>query len=309
MGGMRSMALSFLSLLLAGVPVSRAEAPGSLAAPQNATVEVDVTCDGTGTRLQDALNALHPFASAYEVRVSGYCPEPLYIEKFLHLRLVSADAGARASVGKIYVASSAHNVYVDRLRVVDTGVRHIQSPSPSIRAGNNRFEMNDSEVVCELTAASYDGCRGVLKELGVGAFFNVDLTGAGWIFRTIESLRSTVQVVAYSRESYAFEPCLEMDGLRAEDRGNMLVYQGVGCPPISVDVSDHSFMRFFLADGSSIAKTYAGDFGKLVVYDRSRPSGANGKSRTYRQMVGSTSCGRFSIAVAAGESKKNYCGD
>jgi hypothetical protein len=308
MSGLWSIALSFLCLLLAGVPVSRADAPGSLAAPQNATVEVDVACDGTGTRLQDALDELHPFASAYEVRVSGYCPEPLYIEKFLYLRLMSADAGARASVGKIYVASSAHNVYVDRLRVVDTGEKHVQSPSFSIRAGNNRFEMNDSEVVCEATAASYAGCRGVLKETGVGAFYNVDLTGEGWIYRTIESLRSSVQLVAYDRGSYAFEPCLEMDRVRAEDRGYMLVYQGVGCPPISVDVSDHSFMRFFLADGSSIANTYAGDFGKLIVYDRSPPSGANGKSRTYRQMVGSTSCGLFSIAVASGEAKKNYCG-
>lgn len=307
MGGSRAVVLSFLCLLLSGVPASRAAGQGSLT-PQNATVEVDVACDGTGTRLQDTLNGLNPFASAYEVRVSGYCPEPLYIEKFLYLRLVSADAVARASVGKIYVATSAHNVYVDRLRVVDTGIRHIDAASYSIRAASNRFEMNDSEVFCEFIAAPARPCKGVLKDMGLGLFYNVDFTGQGWASRALTALRSTVFVFAYNRESFDAALCLELDSVEARDRGSMQVYQGVGCPTLSVSVGDHSDGYVALNDSSSIAKAQVADLAKLSVYDRAGSSRPNGKLRTYRQMVGSTSCGLFSVVHAVGEAKKNYCG-
>lgn len=307
MAVLRSVSLSFLCLLLSGVHLSRAEASGTLA-PQNATVEVDVACDGTGTRLQEALNALNPFASAYEVRVSGYCPEPLYIEKFMYLRLVSADAGARASVGKIYVATSAHNVYVDRLRVVDTGVRHIDAASYSIRAGNNRFEMNDSEVVCELTAVDARPCRGVRKDTGWGLFYNVDYTGQGWISRTLIAVRSYVFLFAYNRESFNAATCLEFSSAEVRDGGSLQAYQGVDCPPLSVNVGDHSYGYVALNHGSSIENAKVDDFAKLTVYDRAGASGANGKLRTYRQMVGSTSCGLFSIAHALVDTKKNNCG-
>lgn len=307
MAVLRSVSLSFLCLLLSGVHLSRAEASGTLA-PQNATVEVDVACDGTGTRLQEALNALNPFASAYEVRVSGYCPEPLYIEKFMYLRLVSADAGARASVGKIYVATSAHNVYVDRLRIVDTGVRHVDSASYSIRAASNRFEMNDSEVVCELAAVDARPCLGVVKDMGLGVFYNVDFTGQGWWNKSLLALRSTVFVWGHNRETPDAAPCLELSYVGVLQRGAMTAYQGIGCPPLSVGLGDHSSGYVALNVGSSIENAKVDDFAKLTVYDRAGASGANGKLRTYRQMVGSTSCGLFSIAHALVDTKKNNCG-
>jgi hypothetical protein len=61
-----------------------------------------VTCDGTGTALQDALNSLNPVANVYEVRVSGHCPESLAVSRFTQLTIRSADAANRATIGNVF---------------------------------------------------------------------------------------------------------------------------------------------------------------------------------------------------------------
>jgi len=62
---------------------------------------VNVACDGTGTKLQDALNAVNPTANVYDFRISGTCPESLKVSGFSQLTLRSSDLANPATIGRV----------------------------------------------------------------------------------------------------------------------------------------------------------------------------------------------------------------
>lgn len=117
---------------------------------------VTVNCNGAGTKLQDALDGLNPVANVYDVRVTGYCPEPLSIRGFSQLTIRSSDVANRATIGMITfggilgdpnVGTANGTVWLRDLIISMTN-NGIGSPAIQVQQGNN-IELQNILVSCD----------------------------------------------------------------------------------------------------------------------------------------------------------------
>jgi len=154
----RAITILFASLALISIADAQKGKPGggggTTPPPPYSPVVVNVACDGTGTKLQDALNALNPVANVYEVRVSGVCPESLVINGFAGLTLTSPTAGSASTIGRIESGTSGFGSKIT--------IRNLNLSSDYLAAAMYIF---DSEIQAEdvvFVCTTRDGCANLI---------------------------------------------------------------------------------------------------------------------------------------------------
>ncbi len=287
MNAIRAIGILLASLALMSVAEAQKGGgkPGGGTPTPYSPVIVNVACDGTGTKLQDALNALNPFANAYEVRVSGVCPESLTIDKYQWLKIISKDTNAQGSIGKVNIGTSAKSIFLERLYVVDDG----SQGNGTVIARNSNLVLSDIEIVCDLSASSSRTyCIAVTQVSGQGKFYNVAFSGLSWLKgRRYDGFRVKAE---FSSAANGENVCLGFDTFQTYDGSKLAIVQGSNCNSIRVLVNGGSHGEVNIGSGSLIEKAVLGDLSRLLIYDDG--------SSTFHELVTETICGDFAVAKA-----------
>lgn len=216
-------------------------------------VIVNVTCDGTGTKLLDALNVLNPLTNVYEVRVSGICPESLTIENFQNLTITSAMADANPTIGAVAIAQNANVVKLSRL------VLNNKTTLESVDAKNAHLVLNDLDIFCETAS-----CGGVTKKFGVASLYKVAFhnSNCGQPCSQITASDSDLLLVPSAKDEYDSGLCLKI-GTVVVSNGTALLKQGVNCVElIDIALTDHAVVLLYA--GTSPVSASVGDLSILT---------------------------------------------
>ena len=93
----------------------------SLRPPSNNTaVVVNVVCDGTGTKVANALANINPLIAVYEVRLTGQCPEDVSVSDFFRLKVTSANPSSPATINSFDNANSI-DVTLENVKILHKG--------------------------------------------------------------------------------------------------------------------------------------------------------------------------------------------
>ena len=115
----------------------------------SAAVIINVACDGSGTKIADALARVNPLVAVYEVRVSGRCPERVFIANFIKITIKSANLGDPASI-QFFGTDSSVDVVLENVKILHAGGSGCSEfgCSPITNTSTVRLTLSDVDIEC-----------------------------------------------------------------------------------------------------------------------------------------------------------------
>ena len=195
------------------------------------STSVSVDCSSSSSALNEALAALNPAASVYDVAISGNCAENLELFNFHSLTLRSADPANPATVGRVLVQSGSSYVQLAALRVQTLGQGSSTSMGVPVIAnyGTGRLQLQNVELVCSPLVEGGNCDDVVVVNSGDGRLNGMMFTGA-W---AADSAGRKGAVVVNRGANAIVQPldapCLGFKSIIVNNMSTAQVADGSGC--------------------------------------------------------------------------------
>ena len=141
----------------------------------SAAVIINVACDGSGTKIADALARVNPLVAVYEVRVSGQCPERVFISNFFNITITSANPSAPATI-QFFGTDSSVDVNLQNIKILHEGGSGCSSFGCTAisNTSTGRLSVRDVDIQCVNAGACADA---VITRTGEIRLYSVTKSG------------------------------------------------------------------------------------------------------------------------------------